>query len=197
GELEGKSWKADHVDTAGWTLSKGADKRYLGWPETPEALLWTLSGKLEPSISNDAGLTILLAFGNRLESASRAVYASVARDPANSEKAQAFLAHLLGISVPQGGFAVLGGRYVTPETIEAIETQRKVDALVATFTKGLGKRETLAMRKKSDAAFDELLTLGELAIKPTVDVLTGARALAFEKIEKSTGLASRDSDTLK
>lgn len=100
------------------------------------------------------------------------------------------------IRVPEGGFVEFEGRLITPDEKEQLIFERKLSGVLERFERGLGSRDKKRVAD-SEAAYQELLALGERAVAPAIRILDGLRVKELTRVEKTTGLITKDSAKLK
>ncbi|MCB9895010.1 MAG: FHA domain-containing protein [Planctomycetes bacterium] len=95
------------------------------------------------------------------------------------------------ISIPSGGFVEYDGALVTPEEKDNGIFYANLRGVLARFEKGIGSKDK---KKAEDAekAFEELLDMGERAVKPSIEILQGVLDKEMARAKAATGLLSGD-----
>lgn len=117
-------------------------------------------------------------------------------DPTLKSGLDILLASKRKIRVPEGGFVEHDGRLVTPDEKETSIFERKLGDVLERFEKGLGSKDRKRIAD-SEAAYQELLAMGERAISPAIKILDTLRLKEKAKAESATGLLTKDSGKLK
>ncbi|MEE9311858.1 MAG: CAP domain-containing protein, partial [Planctomycetota bacterium] len=99
------------------------------------------------------------------------------------------------IKIPVNGFVEHRGMLVTPDEKENAIFMDNLRGVLERFEKGIGHREK-RKRDDSEAAFIELLELGERAVKPSIAILRGILNEEIENAKKATGLLAGDTTKL-
>lgn len=91
------------------------------------------------------------------------------------------------IKIPVNGFVEHRGMFVTPGEKENAVFMDNLRGVLERFEKGIGHREK-HKREDSEAAFNELLEMGERAVKPSIAILQGILNEEITNAKKATGL---------
>lgn len=117
-------------------------------------------------------------------------------DPTLKSGLDILLATKRHIRVPDGGFVEYDGRLVTPAEKENAIFERKLSDVLERFSRGLGSKDRKRI-EDSEAAYKELLDMGERAVAPAIKILDGIRIKEMAKAESATGLLVNDAAKLK
>jgi pSer/pThr/pTyr-binding forkhead associated (FHA) protein len=95
------------------------------------------------------------------------------------------------IAIPEGGFVEHDGMLVTPAEKEDAIFVANLRAVLERFEKGIGSKDR---RKAEDAeaAFNELIEMGERAVKPAIEILQEVLDKEMIAAKKATGLLADD-----
>ena len=199
--IEGRRWKLRGAELAGLQLSRkgGKETMNLKWASVSASFMAKIVKRVgfENTLASQIGYVLWAWEAGESDLASRILAEIAESQPEHKTLLDQFVAIHKEESIPDGGYIVFEGHLISPDRKDHTLLLRKIEKLVDTFARGAAKKEKLLLRKKSDAAFDELLQLGETAVKPTVEALVALREKEMEKAEKSTGLGSRDAGKLK
>ncbi|MCC6149123.1 MAG: FHA domain-containing protein [Planctomycetes bacterium] len=117
-------------------------------------------------------------------------------DPTLKSGIDILLASKRHIRVPDGGFVEYDGRFVTPDEKENAVFERKLSDVLERFQKGLGSKDRKRI-EDSEAAYKELLEMGERAVGPAIKILDSIRQKEMVKAEAAAGLLASDRGKLK
>lgn len=95
------------------------------------------------------------------------------------------------ISIPEQGFVEFDGMLVTPAEKEEAEFRIHLQGVLDRFQRGLNSRDK-RRQEDAEAAFNELLELGERAVKPATELLSAILEQEVKKAEAAAGLAAAD-----
>ncbi len=95
------------------------------------------------------------------------------------------------IELPEGGFVEFDNRLVTPAEREDALFTRHLGVVLDRFEKGLGSKDK-RKRDDSEAAFNELLEMGERAVPGAIRILDEVLKKEINKAEVAAGLAGAD-----
>jgi uncharacterized protein YkwD/pSer/pThr/pTyr-binding forkhead associated (FHA) protein len=95
------------------------------------------------------------------------------------------------ISIPEGGFVEHDGALVTPEEKESAIFYATLRGVLERFEKGIGHKDK-RKREDSEKAFEELIAMGERAVKPSIEILQEVLDKELINAKKATGLMAAD-----
>ena len=95
------------------------------------------------------------------------------------------------INIPEGGFVEHDGMLVTPVEKEDAIFFANLRAVLERFEKGVGSKDR-RKAEDSEKAFDELLEMGDRAVKPAIEILQGVLDKEMINAKKATGLLADD-----
>lgn len=158
---------------------------------TPEDML-QLYERTPDMTDEDRLALIIFCYNNAFttDAATRAFQLYKARNEWK-EGIDTLIAQKRKILIPDGGFVEFDGMLITPGEKEDIVFDRKLRAVIKRFEDGLDSKDK-KKREDSDAAFSELLTMGEKAIGPGVVILQEILDKTIAKAEASTGVKAED-----
>ncbi len=96
------------------------------------------------------------------------------------------------IPLPEGGFVEFEGMLVTPDEKENSEFHRRLKSVLERFERGISSKDK-RKREDSEAAFNELVAMGERAVPGAIKVLDEVLKTEIAKAETAAGLAGADS----
>lgn len=95
------------------------------------------------------------------------------------------------IAIPTEGFVEYDERLVTPEEKESAIFYANLRGVLERFEKGIGSKDKKKV-EDSEKAFNELLEMGERAVKPSIEILQGVLDKELGNAKKATGLMAAD-----
>lgn len=95
------------------------------------------------------------------------------------------------INIPEGGFVEHDGMLVTPVEKEDAIFYANLRAVLERFEKGVGHKDR-RKAEEAEAAFNELLEMGDRAVKPAIEILQGVLDKEMINAKKATGLLADD-----
>lgn len=158
---------------------------------TPEDTLQLYERTPELTDENRLALVIFCYDnGFTMEAATRACTLFKARNDWK-EGIDTLIAQKRKILIPEGGFVEFDGMLITPGEKDDILFDRRLRAVIKRFEDGLDSKDK-KKREDSEAAFSELLTMGDKAIGPGVAILQEILDKTIAKAEASTGVKAED-----
>jgi hypothetical protein len=95
------------------------------------------------------------------------------------------------MAIPSGGFIEFEGMLIAPDEVEEIIFRRELRVVLTTFERGIGSRDR-RRRQESDEAFEQILSMGERAVEPAIEILQVVLKQEIQAAEDAAGLASAD-----
>lgn len=95
------------------------------------------------------------------------------------------------IAIPEEGFVEHDGMLVTPAEKEDAEFRSHLRVVLERFERGINSRDK-RRQEDAEAAFSELLELGDRAVQPSIELLNTILAEEVKKAEAAAGLAAAD-----
>lgn len=95
------------------------------------------------------------------------------------------------IAIPSGGFVEFDGAFVTPDEKESAVFHRELHDVLKRFERGLGHSDG-RLAEESEVAFQELLGMGERAVKPAINIMQEILDKEMERAVRTTGLMAAD-----
>ena len=95
------------------------------------------------------------------------------------------------MAIPEGGFIEFESALIAPVERESILFDRKLRAVLDRFEKGIDSKER-KKKEDSEAAFKELMEMGDGARRPAIGILQGVLDKEMERAQKATGLLATD-----
>jgi hypothetical protein len=136
-------------------------------------------------------LAILAYDAGLFDEGSRRALAVYRLEPDWKPAIDSLIAQKRRMRIPDGGFIEFEGMLIAPDEQEDILFRRRLDSVLQRFQRGIGSRER-RLREDSEAAFEELVELGERAVQPAIVVLQGVLTREIKAAEDAAGLSSAD-----
>ncbi|MBK8205555.1 MAG: FHA domain-containing protein [Planctomycetes bacterium] len=95
------------------------------------------------------------------------------------------------ISIPEGGFVEHDGRLVTPVEKEEFEFRTRLKGVLDRFEKGISSKDK-KKREDAEAAFSELVEMGERAVPGAIAILQEVLEKEITKAQNAAGLLGAD-----
>lgn len=95
------------------------------------------------------------------------------------------------INIPEGGFVEHDGMLVTPTEKDDAIFYANLRAVLERFEKGVGSKDR-RKAEEAEVAFNELMEMGERAVKPAIEILQGVLDKEMVNAKKATGLMADD-----
>ncbi|MCC6574235.1 MAG: FHA domain-containing protein [Planctomycetes bacterium] len=200
-----KSADKDKLTLNGVRISKGLDgkpeevpyTKSVAWSKLDARDMLVLFDATPKNQSTQYFAVVVFLFNNGMgDEASKRAFELYQRDNQMKDALDNLVATKRKIRIPEGGFVEYDGRFVTPEEKESGAFNRVLRDVLARFEKGLTSKDK-RKREDADAAFAEMLKLGERAIEPGVKIMNEIREREVRKLEEASGMVAADDAKLR
>lgn len=164
----------------------------LKWSEVAAEDMLQLYDRTPALNSQDLLAVVIYAFNAGLvDDASKRACALYKKENGWKEGIDILIATKRRMAIPEGGYIEFEGSLIAPAERESIEFDRRLRAVLVRFEKGIDGKDK-RKREDAEAAFKELLDMGERARKPAITILQGVLDTEMERAKKATGLLATD-----